>query len=69
LKVAVKAPPVDGKANKELQVWLSKLLGVQRADVRLVAGAGSRDKTVAVGAALADVLAAIRSNLPESQGL
>lgn len=45
LKVKVKAPPVGGKANKELVKFLSKLLG---AEVELVKGETSREKDVLV---------------------
>ena len=45
LKIKVKAPPVGGKANKELVKFLSKLLG---AEVELVKGETSREKDVLV---------------------
>ncbi|CAD5244185.1 DUF167 domain-containing protein [Thermococcus camini] len=45
LKVKIKAPPVDGKANKELVRFLSKVLG---AEVELVRGETSREKDVVV---------------------
>ena len=45
LKVRIKAPPVEGKANKELVKFLSKLLG---AEVILVRGETSREKDLLV---------------------
>jgi len=45
LKVKIKALPVEGKANKELVKFLSKLLG---AEVELVRGETSREKDVMV---------------------
>ncbi|GAB6102316.1 DUF167 domain-containing protein [Thermococcus atlanticus] len=45
LKIKVKAPPVGGKANKELIKFLSKLLG---AEVVLVRGETSREKDLLV---------------------
>jgi len=48
LKIALHAPPVDGKANDELQRFLATTLGLRRAAVRLTAGASSREKTVAL---------------------
>ena len=45
LKVRIKAPPVEGKANKELIKFLSKLLN---ADVKLVRGETSREKDLLV---------------------
>ena len=51
LKVKVKAPPVGGKANKELVKFLSKLLG---AEVELVKGETSREKDVLVRGMMAE---------------
>lgn len=48
LKVAVQAPPVDGKANTALEEALSEWLGLRRSQVALRSGASSRDKTFAV---------------------
>jgi uncharacterized protein (TIGR00251 family) len=47
-RVRVAAPPERGRANEALVEHLAKLLGVRRAGIRLVAGAGSRDKVVEV---------------------
>ena len=44
LKVAVTAPPQDGRANKALVGTLAELLGVRRSQVELLAGATGRDK-------------------------
>ena len=48
LAVRLAAPPVDGKANRLLLEFLAETLGVRRQAVRLVAGASSRRKIVAV---------------------
>ena len=48
IKLKVAAPPVGGKANAEVERFLSKLLGVPRSDVNIIRGASSRDKTVLV---------------------
>ena len=45
LKVKVKAPPVEGKANKEVVKFFSKLLG---AEVEIVKGETSREKDLLV---------------------
>lgn len=45
LKVKVKAPPVEGKANKEVVKFFSKLLG---AEVVLLRGETSREKDLLV---------------------
>jgi uncharacterized protein (TIGR00251 family) len=44
LKVAVTAPPEDGRANAALVEVLRKELGLKRSQVELLAGATSRDK-------------------------
>ena len=46
LKIALAAPPVDGKANKELCVYRAKKLGLAKSAVTLVSGQTSRDKVV-----------------------
>ena len=48
LKLAVKAPPVEGKANAAVTALLARALKVPRRDVTVVAGASSKRKTVRV---------------------
>ena len=48
LKIALHAPPVDGKANEELLQFLAKQLALRRSRLRLLAGAASKDKTVLI---------------------
>jgi uncharacterized protein (TIGR00251 family) len=48
LKVAVTAPPEDGRANRALVQALADALGVRRSQLELVAGATGRDKQVLV---------------------
>lgn len=48
LKLRVAAPPVDGKANAEVERYLSDLLGLPRSDVTLIRGTGSRDKALLI---------------------
>jgi uncharacterized protein (TIGR00251 family) len=48
IKVKISAPPVDGKANAEVERFLAGLLGVPRSNVSVIRGASSRDKTVLV---------------------
>ena len=47
-KVALAAPPVDGRANAALVAFVAECLGVPRRAVTLVAGAGTRDKRLEV---------------------
>lgn len=44
LKVAVNAPPVDGKANEALRQALAEALDLRASQVELVGAAASRDK-------------------------
>ncbi len=44
LKVAVSAPPQDGRANEALVEVLRKALGVRRSQVELLSGETARDK-------------------------
>jgi uncharacterized protein (TIGR00251 family) len=56
LAVRLKAPPVEGAANRALVAFLAAELGVALSDVRIVAGDRSRVKIVAVaGKTLADL--------------
>jgi uncharacterized protein (TIGR00251 family) len=48
LKVRVMAPAVEGAANASLIRLLADELGIVRRDVRIVAGASSRQKLVVV---------------------
>jgi uncharacterized protein (TIGR00251 family) len=48
LKIALAAPPVDGRANEELVAYLADVLGVSRSDVVVTAGLQSRNKRVRV---------------------
>ncbi len=48
IKVMVKAPPVDGKANKSVCLFLSHLLGVKKSQVQILKGFSSRHKDVLV---------------------
>ena len=48
LKVKVMAPAVEGAANNALIRLLAEELGIARRDVRIVAGATSRQKLVVI---------------------
>jgi hypothetical protein len=51
LKLAVAAPPVDGKANKEVVKFLAGILDVPVREVTVKSGLQSRKKLVAVNVA------------------
>jgi uncharacterized protein (TIGR00251 family) len=48
LKVALTAPPVDGKANEACVEFFAKLLKVPRPSVSIAAGQTSRNKVIRV---------------------
>jgi uncharacterized protein len=58
LRVHVGAPAVEGAANNALVRLLADELGVARGDVRIVAGATSRQKLVVVDGLEADEIVA-----------
>ena len=48
VKIRLRSPPVDGKANDALIAFLSRILDVSARDLIIVAGHSSRRKRVAV---------------------
>lgn len=48
LTIALTAPPTDGRANKELIEFLSKILKVPKSNISIIKGEGSRKKVVFV---------------------
>ncbi len=56
LNLKVKAPPVQGKANRAIVSFFSKVLGVPEADVSIVSGERSGQKTIKVDMPAEDVI-------------
>ena len=48
LKLAVTAPPIEGRANEACIRYLAELLNVARSSVTIAAGASSRNKVVRI---------------------
>ncbi|PIE52139.1 hypothetical protein CSA37_08205 [Candidatus Fermentibacteria bacterium] len=48
LKIAVKAAPVQGKANAEAVRWLAGEFGVRRSSVVITSGFSSRTKSIRI---------------------
>jgi len=48
MRVRITAPPVDGKANSHLLVWLAKQFGVAKTSITLESGYSSPMKRVRV---------------------
>jgi uncharacterized protein len=68
LKVAVAAPPEDGRANRAVEALLAEVLGLRRAQVRVVGGAATRLKHVEiVGLDAAEVQRRIAGALGERE--
>lgn len=58
LKIAVAAPPVDGKANAALGRFFAAMLGIPAGRVTVVAGASGRSKRLRIAGVAPDELAA-----------
>ena len=63
LKIAVTAPPVDGRANDACIRFLAQLLKVARSSVTIAAGASSRNKVIRIDGVTAEQ---VRSRLTNS---
>ncbi len=48
LKIKLKAPPVDGKANGELVKFLSEEFGIAKSKIEIVRGEKGRNKTIEI---------------------
>ena len=56
LKIRLAAPPMEGKANDALILWLSKNLGINRSAIELLAGDLSRMKRVKISGVESQVI-------------
>jgi len=57
LKIAVQAPPIEGRANQALIAFLAKTFSLTKSHVEIVSGELSRNKVFLIrGAKLADAL-------------
>ena len=65
LKLALTAPPVEGRANEACIAFLAEVLNVPRSSVTIAAGESSRNKVVRVRALSA---AQIQEKLPAALG-
>lgn len=48
MRVKIAAPPVEGKANRELIVFLSEVLGIRKSDITIEKGKTSKRKVIRV---------------------
>ena len=64
LKLAITAPPVDGKANKAVIAFLAKFFGIAKSELSITSGHQSRRKRCLLkGASLAEIQKKIEGNL------
>lgn len=56
IRVALTAPPVEGKANKALIAYLAKVLDVPRRTISLERGEKSREKVLRIAGVAAAVV-------------
>ena len=63
LKIALTAPPVDGRANQELIDYFAEILDVSRSSVEIASGQQSRNKVVRVRGRTASEISSTLSKL------
>jgi uncharacterized protein len=67
LKIALQAPPVEGRANAALIEFLANLLGVPRSSIEIASGEHGRNKNLLVrGRRAAEIAALIDKALSEN---
>lgn len=64
LRLRLAAPPIDGKANEALVVWLADELQCAKREVHLLRGISARRKQVAVDLPIARVVAWLTKSVP-----
>lgn len=66
LKVAIQAPPIEGKANSALAAFLAETLGVAKNRIELVSGELSRSKVFLIrGVILQQIQTRLSNCLPK----
>ncbi len=48
LRVKISAPPIKGKANRELVTFLSRLLGMGKGSINIIKGHTTRNKVIVI---------------------
>lgn len=61
LKVKIKSPPVEGKANKALITFIAKLLSIKKSQVHLLRGDHSRQKDLLIEDATDEIVNKLKS--------
>jgi len=68
LQIRIAAPPVKGKANRELITFLSQALGLSKSSLTITRGHTSRNKVIAVAGLSREEITARLSARPSSSG-
>jgi uncharacterized protein (TIGR00251 family) len=64
LNIAVKAPPIEGRANEVLIAWLSKALSIARSRITVIHGEHDRFKLLVLsGMSVAEAQAILQAEL------
>ena len=63
LKIKLTSPPVDGKANEALLIFLAKVLDIPQRELRIIRGETSKQKSVAVFVPVEEVLCRIQKRI------
>jgi hypothetical protein len=64
LKIALHAPPIEGRANEALKAFLAEILDLPKSNVQLLSGESSRSKRLLIkGLTSAEVEIAFRATL------
>ncbi|MDR3763499.1 MAG: DUF167 family protein [Acidobacteriota bacterium] len=58
IKLAITAPPVDGKANEAVVEFFAEMFGVSKSSVTIVSGETGRNKVIAVRGVKAEAVRA-----------
>ena len=64
LKVKIKAPAVEGKANKYLVAYLAAILGISKSKITLLKGSTNQHKTLNIEAIEEDVMKRLMESVP-----
>jgi uncharacterized protein len=64
LKIRLAAAPVDNAANEALVEFIAQQLGIPKRNIRVLAGAASRRKTLEIEGASAEALGALCNPAP-----
>ena len=68
LRVRIKAPPVEGKANEALRKWVAGTFGLRRKDVEIISGEKASKKLLLLRGARHEAACKVLDSLGISSG-